>query len=206
MNNEIILIDILILWIWFIILALFRKKNKNNEIKKEDEKVLDEFDIRLEKAYENTKNKFLEECEENEIEIVKKYKRKYKCKINKIMTYREIWFFKRLKEYFKEDKTINIFTKIRLADFIDLDKDLSFWERQSLFNKISRKHIDFIITDINWQVKCLIELDDYTHKYNRKTIENDEFKDEIFKELWIPLLRFKIWETWNFNIIKENRI
>lgn len=125
-------------------------------------------------------------------------------KLVKIMTNRELWFYKALRDYFKYED-VNIFSKIRLADFVTVNKWYSFWERQWFLNKINRKHIDFLLVDDNWMIKCLIELDDKTHKTNSKTIENDKFKDELFSQLNLPLIRFNIWETWNFSVIKTKR-
>ena len=62
------------------------------------------------------------------------------------------------------------------------------------FNRISRKSIDFVITEPNMKIKCCIELDDYTHKYHNR-IERDKFLDELFNKVNLKLLRF---QTSNF--------
>lgn len=40
-------------------------------------------------------------------------------------------------------KSYRIFAKVRLADIIDVQRGLSASARQSAFNRISRKHLDF---------------------------------------------------------------
>ena len=59
------------------------------------------------------------------------------------------------------------------------------------FNRISRKSIDFVITEPNMKIKCCIELDDYTHKYDYRK-ERDNFINELFSKTNLKLLRFKV--------------
>ena len=108
-----------------------------------------------------------------------------------------------MKNYLKDDHEKNIFTKIRLADLLIIKDFESYWEKIGLFRKISQKHIDFIISDTNGKILCLIELDDKTHNYQKTTIENDKFKNELFENLEIPLIRYRIGETWDFEKIRN---
>ena len=114
----------------------------------------------------------------------------------KVFTNTELKFFNEL------SKIINnydyyLFTKIRLIDLVKL-KNADYWEYMSIFNKLSKKHIDFIIVDKYWKVKVLIELDDkYHRKY--KAVKNDEFKNELASYLNIPLIRFNAWKYYNFD-------
>ena len=70
------------------------------------------------------------------------------------------------------------------------------------FNKIKSKHIDFIITDQKSNIKYLIELDWYSHYKDYQTIKNDRFKEEIFKDLWLKLIRFKNKSFYNFDSLE----
>jgi len=188
---EILLITIWIIWIYIII---FNWRNNKKEIEDEYDKKLDEAYNKHTKRYtkeeleEIKKTKIIEENNDEEIE---KELKNYNYRVNSIITPRELWFFKYLKDFFKDDQNINIFTKIRLADLISVKGRHTFWEKQGLLNKINRKHIDFVISDTNWKIKCLIELDNWTHNKAKAKI-NDNFKNEVFESLWIPLLRFKI--------------
>jgi len=57
-----------------------------------------------------------------------------------------------------------IFGKVRVADIIKPIGGLPRNKWQSLFNKISTKHFDFVICDKdNLSVLCVIELDDKSH-------------------------------------------
>lgn len=84
-----------------------------------------------------------------------------------------------------------ILSKVRLADLIRA-KDLSdFSKSQSLFNKISRKHIDFAIcraSDLS--ILGLIEVDDFSHyRYDRKS--RDEFVDKALAQAGIKIMHIK---------------
>lgn len=61
----------------------------------------------------------------------------------------------------------------------------------TIFNKLAMKHIYFIITDYNWNIKLLIELDDRYHN-NKKARENDKFKNYLMIYLKIPLMRYNL--------------
>jgi very-short-patch-repair endonuclease len=84
-----------------------------------------------------------------------------------------------------------IFAKVRLADIIDIQKGLSASARQSAFNRISRKHIDFIVCNANdLSIIGAIELDDKTHRGKGRQ-ERDQFLDKTLKAAGVPLLRIK---------------
>ncbi|MDZ7581880.1 MAG: DUF2726 domain-containing protein [Deltaproteobacteria bacterium] len=58
-----------------------------------------------------------------------------------------------------------ILLKVRLADLIEIEKGVSKSLRQSAFNRISRKHVDFVVCDKNdLSILGVIELDDQSHK------------------------------------------
>jgi len=67
----------------------------------------------------------------------------------------------------------------------------------TIFNQVSRKHLDFVITDTYGKIMCIIELDD---KYHSRTqaIKNDKFKDDIFEYIGVPLERFKVGNYYDF--------
>ena len=61
------------------------------------------------------------------------------------------------------DAQYQIHGKVRLADIIKT-KTSNASERQSAFNRISRKHVDFVIThSANSKIIGVIELDDKSH-------------------------------------------
>lgn len=112
----------------------------------------------------------------------------------------ELAFFNELNK-FLIDSDLVLFSKPRLADFIGV-KNWEYKLYMTAFNRISSKHIDFILLDKYWNVKLLIELDDYFHK-KTKAKKNDDFKNELFEYLWFPLVRFKVWKTYDFSVLNQ---
>ena len=59
------------------------------------------------------------------------------------------------------------------------------------FHKISAKHVDFIITDHTLKPFAAIELDDKSHR-RAEVKERDQFKNEFFAAIKLPLFRFEL--------------
>jgi hypothetical protein len=79
-----------------------------------------------------------------------------------------------------------ISSKVRLAEIFDV---LYAPGRQAAFNKISNKHIDFVLTEPGTsRILCGIELDDRSHQRPDR-IERDTFVNELFASKKLPLLR-----------------
>jgi len=83
----------------------------------------------------------------------------------------------------------HILCKPRLADFLDHGKD------GVAFNKISQKHVDFLVCRPgDWMPMLGIELDDHTH--NLKDVKKrDMLVNAIFAQVGIPLLRIHVSEV-----------
>lgn len=105
----------------------------------------------------------------------------YDNKYNKIelLTNNERKFYEKLKAITKK-YNYEILAKIRLADLIEVNEELSNSEWAKYFGKIKSKHIDFAIHE-NMNIICLIELDDYTHQ-RRDRKERDEFVDTVLRQ------------------------
>ena|ERR1043166_6558187 len=82
-----------------------------------------------------------------------------------------------------------IFAKVRLADILQPNADIGLSRWQSAFNRITRKHIDFVLCDpASLRIVAVIELDDSTHRrLDRRT--RDTFVDSALAEAGIPILR-----------------
>lgn len=92
-----------------------------------------------------------------------------------LLTEREHNFFRVLK-VIADRNNMDVLMKVRLADLVKVSDSVPKNEFYKYFNKISAKHIDFILID-GMKVVTLIELDDTTH--NRKDrIERDNFVNE----------------------------
>lgn len=204
--------NVLISFIFFFIIfflihiSYLKIKNKNNFHKKNEykDKIINENDYKkiinenphIEKSYLNE-----DYFKIDEIQQLFKRKQEESKFLNPIpiLNYNELNFYNQLKIYLQW-KNYLIFSKVRLADFLKIDNNLSYWENQKIFNKISKKHIDFLITDTKSKIICLIELDGLSHNY-WKTKLNDEFKNNIFYDLDIKLYRFKNAKSYNLNIL-----
>ncbi|MCL2087762.1 MAG: DUF2726 domain-containing protein [Oscillospiraceae bacterium] len=87
---------------------------------------------------------------------------------------------------------LTVFTKMRVADLVWIPKNHP--ERIKWFNHISAKHIDFVLCNAKLTPVLLIELDDKTHDYASNK-ERDEFKNNVFLQLNMPMLRVRRWQS-----------
>ena len=113
------------------------------------------------------------------------------------MTQTELKFYRELKKVTDELELI-IFPQINLERIINV-KDNNKVDR----NRIKSRSIDFtIVNNKNCKIVCCIELDDYTH--NRENVKKlDNFKNELFKQVNIPLYRVKVSNIYNLEEIRE---
>lgn len=74
-----------------------------------------------------------------------------------------------------------IFAKVRLADVVNVRGGLSRSQRTSAFNRISRKHVDFVVCSLgDASVKAVVELDDRSHAAKDRK-ERDTFVDRALE-------------------------
>jgi len=83
-----------------------------------------------------------------------------------------------------------VFTKVRLADFVEVLPALR--GERTWFNKIKSKHVDFLIWDlVESKIVLAIELDGKSH--NGATMKkSDSFKDEMYEAVGLRLERVKV--------------
>jgi hypothetical protein len=99
------------------------------------------------------------------------------------------------------DPSLRILSKVRLADIIKPKNGIEHW--QHFFNKISAKHIDFVICSAEFNILFCIELDDSSHsKPNRK--ERDSFVDSALKSSEIPIIHIPTAYKYDSFTIIEN--
>ena len=163
-----IVIILLIIAIVFILIKNKRQQSTTNidiEPQAQDE------------SYEEIK---IEELNEEKIPYIRK----------NLMTKNEWVFYKNLKPI-AEEMNLSILCKTRIADLIEIEKGLSKSEWQTAFNKINKKHIDFILCNPeNLFPLLLIELDDSTHDTD-KGKERDTFVEKVFEKTGYKLLRIR---------------
>ncbi|QUI24845.1 DUF2726 domain-containing protein [Vallitalea pronyensis] len=93
-----------------------------------------------------------------------------------------------------------LFSKVRVADIV---KVRSIENRQSYFNRIKSKHIDFVLCDkISLKPILCIELDDKSHN-NAKRIARDKFVDEIINIVGFKIIHMRCSYSYNSQSIKE---
>ena len=101
-------------------------------------------------------------------------------------------------------KNYKIFAKVRLADIVDVQKGLSTSAWQSAFNRISGKHLDFIVCSANdLSIIGAIELDDKTYRGKGRQ-ERDQFLDKILEAAGVPILRIKAQSTYSIKEISSS--
>jgi very-short-patch-repair endonuclease len=92
---------------------------------------------------------------------------------------------------------------VRLADLLELKPGISKPRRQSAFNRISSKHVDFAICDSkDLSILGLIELDDLTHK-SVKRQARDSFLDTALNAAGIPILHIKAQSAYAVSEIRQ---
>lgn len=84
--------------------------------------------------------------------------------------------------------TGHVCPQVRIADFVQVasTKNRSAWH--TAFNKISRKHVDFVIINATGVVQFVVEVDDRSHdRPDRK--KRDIFVDQVMHQAKIQLIR-----------------
>lgn len=149
--------------------------------------------------YNNNRNKIKNKnsLEENNSNDLSKYNTN-----GYLMTQTELQFYRELKKV-TDKLELSIFPQVNLERIVNV-VDNNVADR----NKIKSRSIDYtIVNNKNCKIICCIELDDYTHN-RTKAIKNDNFKNELFKKIDIPLHRIKVNKYYNLeeleSIIKES--
>lgn len=123
-----------------------------------------------------------QETVEEEKSVTIPYKRK------NLLTKNEWSFYKQLKPI--ADKIgVSVLAKVRVADLVEMESGLSKSEWQTAFNRINKKHIDFMLCKPeNLYPLLLIELDDSSHQ-TEKVKERDNFIEKVYEKTGYKLLR-----------------
>lgn len=107
--------------------------------------------------------------------------------MDSVMTYHEAILFSILGDFCRKYNFV-LLSKVRLADFIqpihqNNRRNFYYW-----FNRISAKHVDFLVCDPKTiKPLCAIELDDYTHRYQNRQ-DRDHFVDNVYRSIQLPIL------------------
>lgn len=171
-----VMIEVMTIILIISIIILISQIIKYYKLKKENEKKIDN----KENTNKPEETKHIQINETQEKEIIMPYRKRY------LLTKNEWSFYKNLKPV-ADELGYTVLAKIRVADLVEVTaKDRSEW--QKYFNKISKKHIDFILAKPeNLQIVLLIELDDNSHNEAQK--KRDDFIDELYKQTGYKFLR-----------------
>lgn len=89
---------------------------------------------------------------------------------------------------------LTIQSKVGLADVFFVARPN---ENVSHFNRISQKHLDFLVCDsVTMKPVFGIELDDASHRQNDRQ-ERDDFVEKVCRVVGLPLLRFPVQREYN---------
>lgn len=101
------------------------------------------------------------------------------------------------------DGETEILAKVRVADVLKPQRDVGKGAWQAAFNKISRKHFDFLLcrkSDLS--VICGIELNDKSHK-NKERRGRDNFLQLVCTSAKLPLVMINAQASYNISEIKQ---
>lgn len=105
-----------------------------------------------------------------------------------LLTKNEWGFYKQLKPI-ADKLNLHILAKVRLADLVEVQKGLNNSEWQTAFNRINKKHIDFVLCNPeNLYPMLLIELDDSSHQQEKQKAR-DTFVESLYEKTGYKLLR-----------------
>ncbi|MEM8194038.1 DUF2726 domain-containing protein [Morganella morganii] len=126
---------------------------------------------------------------ERRLTVVKNKKTDPEYEKKPVMTKTELSVYHSLLSIMPDN--LYLLAQVRLCDIVQVNGKLfkpRTGEWQSLFNKISRWHCDFVIINNVGETVCGIELDDFTHRADSRINRDIEF-NAIFQKTGITLFR-----------------
>lgn len=120
---------------------------------------------------------------------------------SKLLLTKNEWFFYKNLKPIADKYNLHPIAKIRLADIVEV-KTADRKEKQSYFNRIKSKHIDFALCNPeNLRVLLLIELDDNSHDTEKRK-QRDEFVEAVLDKCGYKLIRTRGTATLEDEILK----
>ena len=174
-----------------IIAIVLRNKIKSEEIKKYNETLEEKRQEGFYKIVPVTVRDL--ETKTVKEEKPKVHRSKYRYYKKKIMTDREIIFFKKLNRVIP--RGFIVIPQAHLSSFFGVQSGQAF---KYAFLHINQKSVDFVICDIDdFMPVIALELDDRTHM-NKNRRERDIEVNAIFRDSHLPLIR-----VWSINVSDE---
>lgn len=117
-----------------------------------------------------------------------------------LLTAGELAFFRVLQQSVGGE--LYVAPKVRLADLIAVRKGTEHF--YTFFNKISSKHVDFVLCDVhNFAPVLVVELDDASHD-RADAQDRDGFKDQALDAAHLPILRVKASRSYQVAQVRES--
>ncbi len=92
-----------------------------------------------------------------------------------------------------------IFPKVNLADLVYAPRQQ---DQRTAWNRINRKHIDFVLFDpATLRPVVAIELDDHSHQ-RQDRVQRDAFLDDVLRRAGLQLLRFPAGQSYSRQALK----
>jgi hypothetical protein len=93
--------------------------------------------------------------------------------------------------------------KVRLADVIRPEKGMDRRAYTGAFNRISRKHLDFVLCNpATLAIRAAVELDDGSHQRDSRK-KRDRFIESALERAGIPLHRFSVQRGYEIESIRN---
>lgn len=134
------------------------------------------------KIYEEPENETEEDKSVNQPNG-KTYYRSY------LLTRNESRFYKQTLKPLADKYNLHVLSKVRLEDIAKVSKNIKGKEKNIARNRVKCRHVDFVIANPeNLYMLCAIELDGKSHNLTGQK-ESDDFKNNLFDEIGLPLIR-----------------
>lgn len=113
----------------------------------------------------------------------------------------ELSFYQVLRTCLDQQQVV-ISPKVRLGDLFFVSRGVKGSERRVAYNRIAKKHVDFVLCDPRSMRPLLgIELDDSSHQRSDRA-ERDCFVDRVFDTAKLPLLHVSVQEAYRPQEVK----
>ena len=126
---------------------------------------------------------------------------KHYHRANSLMTPTEREFFRVLE--IAVDGQFKLFSKVRLADLLQVRHTSNRSNWQKAFNAIQSKHVDFVgCNPSDMSIQFVVELDDRTHLREDRQ-QRDILVNDVLRDAEIPIFRFRASSTYNVQDIRD---
>ena len=95
-----------------------------------------------------------------------------------------------------------IYGKVRLCDIIKVRSGLTKSDRQSAFNRISKKHVDFVLCrSDDLSIVAVLELDDASHQRQDRE-RRDSFVDAALNAAGLPIVHVPVKQAYSLQEVR----